>query len=31
MTLADYADDDNDEDKNGKDGDGNDIVLKMPP
>lgn len=31
MTLADYADDDKDEDKNGKHGDGNDILLIMPP
>lgn len=30
MTSADYPDDDKDEDKNGKDGDGNDAVMIMP-
>lgn len=31
MTSADYADDDKDEDKIGKHGDRNDIVMVMPP
>lgn len=31
MTLADYAGDDNDEDKNGKDRGGSDIGLMMSP
>lgn len=31
MTLAEYDDDAKDEDKNGEDGDSNDIVLSMPP
>lgn len=31
MTKADYADDDKDEDKNGGDGDTNDIVMLISP